>query len=1196
MKPFFFSIFFHFFLVFSAHALDLESASAPFSGIEFSTLKQRSYPIASPLQGGPVRILFFGDRRETGFSVSEIFSRLDCDVEAVLTSGRTQMGTYEPWVHFRPSSLTDSTLTAKIASLLKKDWNVIWLDFEIGALSETARKGILDRVRNGSGLLYVGNKADLRTLVSGGKFDEKLLDTVSFGGSLKPEYGGYIGKGIVFVLPSIDTAATSQDVGDYFSQAVHAIMLAAGCKSNLKVIGREKPSRNLELESLSIMNFRIEMVNSGKTGPHEVILRYRDMSGKTAYESHNTYTIEEGKTYLRVRYPMLPVGRYSLDISVLEGKNVAALIGTSINVSSEEMISDIALWNPGVWEGQYVSGSIKSAQEIKEGVTVIAELLDQWGRRIGFSELLTVAGRKSVDFTFKVPRLSRGALTLRVTFYKNNAIAQVIEKTILTKHAYNPGEFSFIVVGDRSFHPWELSGYDRLISEGVTGFAWNVTSADPGPFYRTAETISRQGVSVIPLLDASDLFLANKTTSSKKIIAGKLQNPRISIAAVMDTLRNLDIPAFWINAPHPDSAGLGDTRLSTLSKAKKTGDFGKWLISEQQQMKVSLQAAGEIAQTAVSTDSTSKAGISGYSHYLDAFTGLKSQTNPEGFPGFAMYPQESGICFSGNSGILLSLSLFKQPGGLNGLITGGESFRRGNEALLRAAPWQSLFLGLNSIWWSDGFEGTEAALAPGMTISPAFSVVAEETREIMGGIDLLLSGAKRRSDGIAIVYSPISILSAFVTDESGSHASIWEGMCKGEYERSESGKTAGTGVPFRQTNSVLLSAHSFLQACMDAGYNPAVISEDQVNTAWLRKNGFRALFLPYMQSISDETAAQIEDFARNGGTVIADVRTGIMDEHLAKRKAGRLDSLFGVTRIPEWKPKKIEGTFLVNGSVEGFPSDFKIDSCWGESDLTLTGGAKVLGTISGAPALIINTISSGKVMLLNMGMESYERLRLKGDVSAMRTLVSWCMENGGIGAPAISINDSTGKPDSRIQSTLFKDGNAWYIGLLMDPGNPDKPTSLSQSCRVRTDNLAKSAYVYDVRRGVFLGGGNSFSANLRPGEAKLFALLPYRVQDVDIKIEKNVVNPGGSVKYRVSILPQGADTKTGRHVIHVSVFEPDGSERKFFSDTLAPPEGSGTGAFEILPGDPPGKWRLKVKDVASGKSAETIFMVMPSNR
>jgi hypothetical protein len=256
----------------------------------------------------------------------------------------------------------------------------------------------------------------------------------------------------------------------------------------------------------------------------------------------------------------------------------------------------------------------------------------------------------------------------------------------------------------------------------------------------------------------------------------------------------------------------------------------------------------------------------------------------------------------------------------------------------------------------------------------------------------------------------------------------------------------------------------------------------------------------------------------------------------------------------------------------------------------------LFGTISGAPALIVNTVSSGKAILLNVGMETYERLRLKGEESAIRTLVSWCMENGGIDKPAISVNDSTGGHVSRIQSTLFKDGTAWYIGLIMDPGNPDKTASLSQTCRVGTDNLIKSAYVYDVRRGVFLGGGKSFSTNLRPGEAKLFALLPYRVQDVDIKIEKNVVNPGGSIKYRVSIPPQGADTKIGRHVFKISIFEPDGSERKFFSDILVPQEGSGSGTFEILPGDPSGKWRLKVKDVATGKSAEAIFMVMPPNK
>ena len=616
MKPFFFSVFFCFFLVISAHALDLESASAPFSEIDLSLLKQRTYPIASPLKDGSVRILFFGDRRETGFAVREISSMLDCDGETVLTSGRTLMGTDEPWIHFRPSSLESSTLTSRIISLLNKDCKVIWLDYEIGALSEPIRKGILDRVRNGAGLLYVGNRADLRPFVSKGKFDEKLLDTVSFDGSPKPEYGGHIGKGIVFVLPSLDTVPTARMAGDYYAQAVHAIMLAAGCKSNLNVTGKVKSLNNIELESLSIMNFSIEMVNSGKSGPHEVIVRYRDINGKITFESRSTYTIEDGKTYLRVRYPMLPVGRYSLDISVLDGKNIAALVGTSINVISEETITDIALWSPIVQEGQYISGTLKYSQDIKEGVNLVAELLNQWGEQVGFSKLIAEAGRKSVDFTFKVPKSSRGALTLRVTFHKNNAIAQVVEKTIFIEHAYDPGKFSFIVSGDCSFHPRELSEYDRLIGEGVTGFSWNMPFADPGPFYRQAETISRQGVSFIPLLDASDIDSVKKTTNSsnsRKTGAGKLQNPQNTVTAGIDTLRNLDIPAFWIKAQRPDSSGPDSEGYLTLAEAKKTGDFGKWLVSEQQRMNRSLLAAGEIAQMIVRSDSTFKGGISGYS-------------------------------------------------------------------------------------------------------------------------------------------------------------------------------------------------------------------------------------------------------------------------------------------------------------------------------------------------------------------------------------------------------------------------------------------------------------------------------------------------------------------------------------------------------------------------------------------------------
>jgi hypothetical protein len=1189
MKPFLYSICLQFILVFSSYSLDLESASAPFAQIDPLILKLHSYPIASPLKGGPVRILFIGKREETGFSASEIVMRLDCEAETVLTDSRTHMGTSEPWIRFQPLLLSKKALTEKTLSLISKKWDIIWIDYDISVLDESIRKELFGKIQTGCGLIYIGNKKDIRSFISRGKFNEKLFDTVSYGGVAKPEYIGNMGKGIVFNLPSLYSSFTIQDVGDYFAQAVHIIMLSLGRPSSLEVTDREKPLRNIELEAMSIMNFRIEISNSGETAVRDVIVRYRDRNGKITHESRNSYTLEEGKTYLRIRYPMLPVGKYSLDISVLDGDNVIVLAGTSINVISDETISEITLWDKKLRVGQYVSGSIKTKHDIKEGMDIRAELLDQWGKQVGFSELLPEAGRRSVDFTFKIPGQSRGSMTLRVTFYKNNLIAQVIEKTILLKHEFNPGKFSFIVNGGRSFDPWQFSGYDRMIKAGVTDFAWEMAPGDAGSFMSVSEKISRQGVSVVPILNASGFF-NKKPPDGKKTKEGNSRQVPINVLSVIDTLRSLDTPALWIKASHsPLFWGGNDTQQApSLSEAWKTGDFGKWLVAERDRMEISLKNAGEIAQTAIQADSTAKVGISGYSPYLESFRGFRSSSNIESFPGFSMYPQESGFCFSGAGGILLSLSLFKQPGSLSGLITGGESFRRGNEPLLRAAPWQSLFLGLNSIFWSDGFGGTNAAVAPGLNISPAFSLVAEETKEIMGGIDLLLSEAKRHSDGVAVVYSPLSILSVFTSEESSVD------YCKGEYNGSENNKASV--APFHPDNAVLRSAQAFLQACMDAGYSPSVISEDQILTPWLKDKGIRILYLPYMQALSSETASRIEDFTKNGGTVIADVRTGIMDEHLAMNKTGRLDSLFGITQNPERKPKVIEGVFEVNGKVEGLIPGFKVDFCRGENNITVSGGAKVLGTISGNPALIVNSVSGGRAIFLNIEMGQYNTLRNKGTETDMRTLISWCLRNGGIGAPTLTISDSAKSPAGRIQSAIFEDGSAWYLGLLLDPGTADIPNKQNQSCNVSTNNLAKSAFFYDVRSGDFIGAGNSFSENLIPGEAKLIALMPYRVRDIDIKFEKNVINHGESIKYRVTIVTQGDETKAGRHVFHISVFEPDGRERHLLSDSISAPKGSGAGVFEIMPDAPSGKWKMKVKDMATGKSSEAIFMVMPSNK
>lgn len=61
--------------------------------------------------------------------------------------------------------------------------------------------------------------------------------------------------------------------------------------------------------------------------------------------------------------------------------------------------------------------------------------------------------------------------------------------------------------------------------------------------------------------------------------------------------------------------------------------------------------------------------------------------------------------------------------------------------------------------------------------------------------------------------------------------------------------------------------------------------------------GVRVLILPCSVALSDREMAEIERFVRAGGTVLADMQTGLYTEYCAPRETPALDHLFGIQRL-----------------------------------------------------------------------------------------------------------------------------------------------------------------------------------------------------------------------------------------------------------------------------------------------------------
>jgi hypothetical protein len=178
------------------------------------------------------------------------------------------------------------------------------------------------------------------------------------------------------------------------------------------------------------------------------------------------------------------------------------------------------------------------------------------------------------------------------------------------------------------------------------------------------------------------------------------------------------------------------------------------------------------------------------------------------------------------------------------------------------------------------------------------------------------------------------------------------------------------------------------------------------------------------------------------------------------------------------------------------------------------------------------------------------------------------------------------------EALLFRDGSVRYVGILPSPGGGSDSTG--SAVTVKIPDSSRPMHLYDVREGSYRGQTTDISFPMKGDEAELFALLPYRVKDIDIRFSGGVVRAGGTLDFEAEIIPQETGEKPGRHVLGVRLFGPDGNERAWLRVEREAPGGTLKMSMPLPFGESQGKWTLQVRDVLSGKKTERPFIIMPS--
>lgn len=431
---------------------------------------------------------------------------------------------------------------------------------------------------------------------------------------------------------------------------------------------------------------------------------------------------------------------------------------------------------------------------------------------------------------------------------------------------------------------------------------------------------------------------------------------------------------------------------------------------------------------------------------------------------------------------------------------------------------------------------------PDYTWTQCTSEALPVVREIQGGLARLLDACAEREADVLVHYSQPSIHGAWIT---------------------------GGQTVFRDNRG------GWIQAIEDSGMQVSFLAYAQLEEGALTEMMPRVFLLPYSVALSDAEVAEIEAYVRAGGTVVADARIGLMDEHCRLRETGALDELFGVRRAAvEPGAPRPEGVARFTATLdECDPTGISFDGFGGE-ELTLTTG-RALGEMAGRPAFIVNEVGQGRAVLLNLFADTYQRRRGLGVGEPMRRLLAEALELGGARAP-IGVEVSG---EHFVYCARFRDGDSRFVGVVRDTDEGGSEVHLT---------LPEPRHVYAIRTGEYLGMRDRLSTPLGPGECVLYALLPYEVTGVRVRARAASVSPGETVEFLVSVVTNG---DAGLHVYDVEVSGPSGEVCPWYGTQLTAPRGVASGQFTLALDDRPGRWTIRARDVATGVTGETQITV-----
>ena len=451
--------------------------------------------------------------------------------------------------------------------------------------------------------------------------------------------------------------------------------------------------------------------------------------------------------------------------------------------------------------------------------------------------------------------------------------------------------------------------------------------------------------------------------------------------------------------------------------------------------------------------------------------------------------------------------------------------------------------------YSNLFEGCFAGsyvfwqysvLDPDMTFSQSAKDMTAGYDELAGmGIARLFKDMPRGTDKIAIHFSMSSTHGTWITDGKVAEESSYH-----------------TSPAFDRFVEV---RDGWVNLLKDLGYQYDFLAYEEVETGRLIEGGYKVLILPMSVALSPAEAKSVHEFVEAGGTLITDRFAGTMDDRCRWQSKGMIDDVLGLS----YKVPVKAGNFTGVGPENNYKST----------------GAKSMYVKDGAGAGWLNSFGAGKAFTLGFLPDKYVELARDGKAELEKKMLRETLSGAGV-HPTVMLTLEDGIPASGITAATYDNGNSTLIGLVRS--NEGDYNEINVNVK-----LPGQGHVYDIRRGKYLGYAGAVSHTFGTGAPAVFALMPEKIGEPVLKLDKSVVSAGEPITLKVT-LPGGE----GLHTAAVlDVYDPNGKKSEVYSTRMDIDNAGGSQGWNLALDDMKGTWSIRLRETISGQNAVAEFEI-----